>query len=258
MFDQTTVMPAITPSPERKPKTTLFVTGSSESGLNPPSEMTGEKVGWADVFESHIYAANAIYANETKPGHSLRDYFHRGILNQILEKVSRGDVILACHGHLEGAPLTRIGDRARGCLPGTGSSIVRVYDAYFKREEVIHTFEWYVKELSRQCHEHEVILVLLSPPVRCAWVKEKILRTRSIAYAEIMRSVGEFAGARYMDFASATEQSLNNMGPECARSLYLCNDKTHTNARGAEVYAKLLSACLLEKFPEVFKELLKH
>ncbi|HVU85657.1 MAG TPA: hypothetical protein VHC50_12490 [Puia sp.] len=241
-----------------RPKKTLFITGDSTTGLNPPSERYGNKVSWGDVFGDQVDEAVCKFQNEAIPGFSLRDFFHRGRIKEIFRKAKEGDILLACHGHLEGTPLTRENDRARGCLPGIGDHKVIVYDAFFDREEVIRTFEWYVKEYIRICREAGVVLVLLSPPVRCVWVNGKISRVRSLGFAQIMKTVSDSLGAIFLDFGSITEIYLNSIGPKCGNLLYLMeDDQIHTNSDGARVFSKLLASSLLNKYPEALGKFLK-
>jgi len=245
-------------SPRRR-KPTLYITGDSTTGLNPPGSRTGKKVSWSDVFEGHIKKSSCQFSNQAIPGYSLRDFFHRGPLDQILPQARQGDIILACHGHLESTPLTRKGRRARGCLPGSGDQSVIVYDAFFGREEVIHTFAWYLKNYIHRCQAAGVILVLLSPPVRCVWENGRILRTRSLEYANNMQEARDALGACYLDFGAITQNHLNTIGPERSRQLYLMeSDQIHTTLAGAQIFAHLLAATLHEQYPEIFAKVLKR
>lgn len=239
-------------------KATIFVTGDSTTGLNPPSEKTGLKVSWADVFQDWIETEKTSYHNEAVPGFTMRDFFHRGRLEEIFHKTKPGDVILACHGHLESAPLVRRQGRARGCLPGAGDETTTVFDKFFNREETVHTFGWYVKEYIGKSLARGVTLVLLSPAVRCAWVEGKIYRTKSRHYADVMQKVSMELGGRYLDFSTITENHLNGLGQEQSRRLFLDDDEAHTNREGAKLYAQLLAASLREKYPEIFAARLKR
>ncbi len=232
---------------------TLYITGDSTTGINPSGAKTGDKISWADVFGHHINGNVCKMQNEARPGHSLRDYFHRGILDGIFRKVRVGDIFLACHGHLEGTPLTRKAGRARGCLPGFGDQTVTVYDAFFKREEIIHTFDWYLREYIRRCEDAGAVLVLLSPPVRFSWANGMVVRTQSLAYAQAMKAVCNSQRARVLDFGLLTENYLNTLGVERGSVLYLNeNERVHTNLLGAQAYANLLAINLTTRFPEVF------
>jgi lysophospholipase L1-like esterase len=235
---------------------TLSVTGDSTTGLNPPSERTGEKVSWADVFAAHVNKKRANYVNEAIPGYSLRDYFHRGVLEGICNRRAQGDILIACHGHLECGPLTRDNDRARGCLSGAGERTRSVFDARFNRIEVVHTFGWYLRKFIWKSQNAGIILVFVSPPVRNVWQNAEIARTKSRGYARTLQKVSSELGARFLDFATMTECFLNKIGPKQASSLYLQDDPTHTNAKGARLYAKMLAESLVKKFPKVFSDVI--
>jgi lysophospholipase L1-like esterase len=235
---------------------TIFVIGDSTTGLNPPSKRTGNKVSWADVFSRHVPPAHANYRNRAIPGYSSRDYFHRGALDKVLAETKSGDILLVCHGHIEGTPLIRDSERARGCLPGVGEETVTVYDAFFKREEIIHTFGWYLRACYVRCQEQGVRPVFLSPPARNVWQGGLICRTKSTGYAETMREVCQTVGADFLDFGAIAATFLTKTGQPSASHFYLPDDTTHTNVHGAEVFANLLASCLVEKFPMLFGQML--
>jgi len=241
-----------------QPIVAIFVTGDSTSGLNPPSKKTGDKVSWSDVFSKHLQEPNAKYYNRSVPGFSLRDYFHRSALDSLLVEAKAGDILLACHGHLERTPLIRDNQRARGSLPGAGDETKTVFDPVFKREEVIHTFGWYLKKYHERSLEKGLITIFLSPPVRNVWENAIIKRTASTAYASVMKQVCESIGANFLDFAAITEIYLQGLGQSSASSLYMNDDNTHTNITGAEAYAKLLAASLLENFDGICRGRIKR
>jgi len=230
-------------------KLTIYVTGDSSAGLNPPSPKTGKKVSWADVLDKLINFPTVRYRNCASPGYSLRDYFHRGTLDSILSQAKSGDIILASHGHLEGCPLIREDGRARGSLPGAGEETETIFDAFFKREETVHTFGWYLKSYIQKCQRAGIKLVFLSPPVRNTWNAFQIKRTKSAEMVKIMKQVCDSSGAMFLDFSALTESHLNQIGIRRSELLYLPDDEVHTNIEGALTYANLLAEALLNAFP---------
>jgi lysophospholipase L1-like esterase len=235
---------------------TIFVIGDSTTGLNPPSKRTGDKVSWADVFIGHINPVHTSYQNRAIPGYSSRDYLHRGALDKVLVETKHGDILLVCHGHIEGTPLIRDNERTRGCLPGAGEEIEIVYDAFFKREETVHTFGWYLRACHARCQQHGVQPVFISPPVRNVWQNGLICRTKSTGYAETMREVCQSMDANFFDFGAISAMFLNKIGQSSTSHFYLPDDTTHTNGHGAKVFASLLAASLIETFPLIFSQML--
>jgi len=231
---------------------TIYIIGDSTSGVKYNPLITGEKIGWAELF--HKYTKNSLckVSNSCMPGHSLRDFFHRGILNKIIDNAVPGDILMACHGSLEKAPLVREGDRARGSLFGSGEEIQIVWDEYFGRQEIVHTFGWYLKRLIKLSKDKGITLFLLSAPSRNDFREGMHHRSVSPKYARIMREIALTNQVNFMDFNELTSRHLNAIGENVANTLFVNEngDKAHTNLSGADFYAKVAARELKISFSE--------
>lgn len=226
----------------------IFITGDSTTSIK-NLKFKDNRCGWAQEFKFQDYQI----FDCCEPGHSIRDFWNRGIFDKIFNKLQSNDILLCCHGHLETCPLERPNERARGSLHGTGNEIKIINDKFLKRTEIIHTFSWYVKEIIKKCKELNVKLFFVSPHPRLINFdiieNGQIIQRTLTEYIKIFENFSLKFNVGFINLNKYLKQYYEKIDEKESLNFYI-KDKVHTNKKGAKMIAETVEKLLLEKLNE--------
>lgn len=204
--------------------------------------------GWGDPLARHFDPAKVRVENRARGGRSSRTFRTEGLWERVRDGLRPGDVVLIQFGHNDGGPLT--GGRARASLKGNGDETRIVKDDATGKEEVVHTYGWYIRQYVAEARAKGATAIVVSPVPRNIWKDGKVARA-SGDYGRWAREAAAQGGGTFLDLNDLVARRYEEAGPEAVRTRYFGADHTHTNPAGAELTAGVVTAALrgLEGFP---------
>ncbi|OUM63229.1 carbohydrate esterase family 12 protein, partial [Piromyces sp. E2] len=132
---------------------TIFIAGDSTADGNGANN--GKTAGWGKYLGDYF---SVKVNNQAKSGQSARTFWRDGRWNALIKDVKKGDYVLIEFGHNDaGGPNTAA---AKGSVVGTGNETVTV--KVNGKNEVVHTFSWYIRQMVNQVKAKGATPVLLS------------------------------------------------------------------------------------------------
>lgn len=219
---------------------TLFIAGDSTAAKGAGDEQQGWGVPFADYFDP----AKINLANRARGGRSSRTFITEGLWDNLLGELKKGDVVLIQFGHNDGGaineepPGSKAPLRARGSLPGLGDEARIIDNVLTKKQEMVHTFGWYVRKMVTDVRARGATPVVLSPTVRNLWADGKIERGNG-RYRQWDRDLAANLKVPFVDVTRVIADRFQELGEAEVKTLYP-KDHTHFNARGADLTASLV------------------
>ncbi|MFP5229733.1 MAG: GDSL-type esterase/lipase family protein [Acidobacteriota bacterium] len=210
---------------------TLWIIGDS-TVRNGQGDGANGQWGWGDEIAPYFSSAKINVVNRALGGTSSRTYYNFH-WPTVLGMIHRGDVVLMQFGHNDNGPLDDPA-RARGTLPGNGEETRTIDNPLTHRQETVHTYGWYLRQMVREAREQGATPVVLSLIPRKVWVDNRIRREPYVAWAR------EAAAASHAPFVNLNEiiaEQYDRMGPAAVEPLF-GDPHTHTSLAGAELNAK--------------------
>lgn len=219
---------------------TIWLVGDS-TVRNGHGDGAHNQMGWGDEFAPYFDTNKVNIVNLAIGGRSSRTYITEGHWAQVLQMVRPGDVVLIQFGHNDGGAIDDPA-RARASLPGVGDETKEIYNPVQKRQEVVHTFGWYMTQYVLGARSRGATPVLCSLVPRKMWEGRSIVRGAS-TYAGWTRDVAMAQHADFIDLNEITARKYDAMGPSAVEPLF-GDPHTHTTVAGAIVNAESVVAGL--------------
>jgi lysophospholipase L1-like esterase len=230
--------PADEPDPQRP---TLFIVGDSTV-----KNGTKGQQGWGDPIAALFDKEHIKVENRAIGGRSSRTFQTEGRWDKILEAAKPGDFVLIQMGHNDGGPLDDAA-RARGTLRGTGDESREIDNPITKKQEVVHTYGWYLRKYVADARDKKMTPILLSPiPHRPKQRVEKgdVEKSGYVTWSE------EVAKAEKVPFVNLNKIVMGKyagLDPADIKAKYFTPaDDTHTSPAGAELNATAVAEGLRE------------
>ena len=224
-------------SPLSAHRPSIFIAGNSTAAPGAGERQQGWGVPFADYFDSTAVRV----VNRARGGRSSRTFITEGQWDRLIADVRPGDVVLIEFGHNDGGAINDT-LRARGSIPGLGDDSVAIENLITRRHEVVHTFGWYVRKMIAETKSHGATPIVLSLSVRDLWKDGRIERG-SGRYGGWSAQLAREAGVRFVDLTNLAADSLQRLGPERTKSMYV-QDYVHFDARGADLHARMVVSAL--------------
>jgi lysophospholipase L1-like esterase len=206
---------------------TLFVVGDSTANNN----ANGGR-GWGDPFVAYFDSAKISVLNRARAGRSSRTFINEGLWEKVLVDMKAGDFVLIQFGHNDGGPLNT--DRARGSLPGLSEETREVVMPSGKNE-VVHTFGWYMRKFINDAKAKGATPIVLSLTVRNIWKDGKVERGPG-HFGQWAADLATSQGVAFVDLTTIVADEYERLGQESVKELF-ATDHTHTSPKGAELNA---------------------
>lgn len=216
---------------------TLYIIG--DSTVNNSSKGL---LGWGDPIARFFDQTKIRVENRARGGRSSRTFITEGLWDQILAELQPGDFVLMQFGHNDGGPINDA-SRARGSLKGTGDETEEIDNLLTKKQEVVHTFGWYMRKYVADTKTRGATPIVLSPIPRNIWVEGKVVRA-SEDYGKWAAEIANRENACFIDLNELVARRYETLGPEKVKELYFLEDHTHTTSAGAQVNAEAVVAGL--------------
>ena len=210
---------------------TLFIIGDSTVRTSGNGQQ-----GWGDPIAELFDRSRINVVNRARGGRSSRTYQTEGLWEQVLAEVKPGDFVLMQFGHNDGAPLDDE-KRARGTIRGTGEESKEIYNPIMKKQEVVHTYGWYMRKYVRDAKAKGAKPIVLSYVPRCPRPGGPPIDPNAAptSYALWAKESAEAEGAPFIDLYGLIARHYATMTPEQVKEKYFTEaDFTHTSAAGAK------------------------
>lgn len=208
---------------------TLFLVGDSTVKVG-----TKGQQGWGDPIARMFDTQRINVENRARGGRSSRTFLTEGLWEQVLADAKEGDFVIIQFGHNDGGPLDDT-SRARGTIRGTGEESKEIYNPIMKKQEVVHTYGWYLRKYVTDARAKGMTPIICSPiPHRPKKPVEKG-RAEDWSYVRDAEAVAKQMDVPFINLNLITMTHYADMKPEEIKEKYFTPaDDTHTNPAGAE------------------------
>jgi rhamnogalacturonan acetylesterase len=215
-------------------KPTLFFIGDS-TVKNGRGDGSGSMWGWGDLMQPLVDTSKIKIENHALGGTSSRTFLTRGLWDKVLAKIQKGDYIIMQFGHNDNGPLDDT-SRARGTIHGVGDSSREIYNPILKKQEVVHTYGWYLSKFAKEAKAKGATVFICSPIPRNDWKNGKLIRYNGTSYGLWAEQTSRSTGVYFIDLNRLTANDYDAMGPEKVKPFFP-NEHTHTSKDGAALNA---------------------
>lgn len=228
---------AFTPRPATRP--TLFLVGDS-TVKNGKGRGDGGLWGWGNYLPAYFDTTRIRVENDALGGTSSRTFQTQGWWDKVQAKIKPGDFVVMQFGHNDNGPLADTA-RARGTIKGTSEESEEVYNPIMKKQEVVHSYGWYMRKFVADTKAKGATAIICSPIPRNTWTNGKVNRN-STDYGQWAAEVAQQTGAYFIDLNKLVADKYDQAGEAAVRSTYFnTTDHTHTIEAGAKLNAQAVA-----------------
>lgn len=213
----------------------------------------GQQWGWGSFIHNYFDTSKLSIQNHAIGGRSSRTFITEGRWDKIMETLKKGDYVIMQFGHNDSGPLDDTA-RARGTIRGTGEEEKQIYNPITKKQEVVHTYGWYMRKYIQDAKAKGAIPIVCSPIPRNDWRNGAVVRSTD-SYTKWAYDVARAAGAYYIDLNNLVALKYEAMGADAVKP-YFPVDHTHTNIDGAKLNASIVVDALKQINPGKLKKYL--
>ncbi|MBC6988204.1 rhamnogalacturonan acetylesterase [Hymenobacter sp. BT491] len=232
---------------------TLYLIGDS-TVRNGSGKGADRMWGWGSFLAEHFDTTRIAVRNHAIGGRSSRTFLTEGRWDKILSQLKPGDFVMMQFGHNDNGPLADTA-RARGTLKGIGEESEEIYNPITKKQEVVHTYGWYMRKYVKEAKAKGATPIVLSLVPRNQWQNGKIIRGTG-SYGTWAADVAKAENAYFIDLNEIVAKKYDALGDETKlKATYFVEDHTHTNEAGAKLNAESvieglrgLKKCPLNKY----------
>ncbi len=219
------------PVPANPKLLTLFLVGDS-TVRNGRGDGASGQWGWGEPLVDLFDTTKINVVNRAIGGRSSRTYITEGHWADTLAFMKPGDVVLFQFGHNDSGPLDDTA-RARGTLPGVGDDTRAIDNPILKRNEVVHTYGWYMRQYVAETIARGATPILCSPIPRKIWKDGKVVRNAE-SYGGWARQIAVEQRVAFIDLDQIIGEQYDAIGEAKVEPLF-ADPHTHTNRLGAEL-----------------------
>ena len=239
-----------------KTKPTAYIIGDS-TVKNGRGDGAGELWGWGDPIVQFFDTTKINIVNCALGGTSSRTFQSKGLWDEVLQKVKKGDFVLMQFGHNDNGPLNDT-LRARGTIKGVGEETEEIDNLITKQHEIVHSYGWYLRKVVTDTKRKGATPLIVTPIPRNDWENGKIKRTPE-SYPKWAIDVAIQEKVPFIDLNKLMSDQLDTYGAEKVTGrFFFITDHTHTSAEGAVMAASLIAEQLKTIKTKPGKFLLAH
>ena len=228
------------PTPKNPDLPTLYLVGDS-TVRNGRGDGAHGQWGWGEPMVEFFDPDKINVVNRALGGRSSRTYITEGYWDQLLGMLKPGDFVIFQFGHNDSGPLDDPA-RARGTIPGVGDENKEIYNPIMKKQEVVHTYGWYMRKYVSDTLAKGAIPIVCSPIPRKIWEDGHVVRNAA-NYGGWARQVAEEEKADFVDLNAIIARRYDALGPAKVEPLF-ADPHTHTSWEGAMLNATCVVAGL--------------
>ncbi|MBD0723980.1 rhamnogalacturonan acetylesterase [Flavobacterium sp. L1I52] len=216
-------------------KITIYTVGDS-TVKNGRGDGTGGLWGWGDYIGQFLDSTKVRIENHALGGTSTRTYQNLGLWDAVYKKLKKGDYVLIQWGHNDDGPLNDT-IRARGTIKGISGKSEKIVNMITKKEEVVHTYGWYLRKVVKEAKEKGAIPIVMSPIPRNKWKDGKLPRNNT-SYGLWAKQIADQEKVTFIDLNDRMASKLEKFGEANVTGTYFYKkDHTHPSAKGAVLAA---------------------
>jgi lysophospholipase L1-like esterase len=229
---------------QAKHKPTVFTIGDS-TVKNGQGNGAGGLWGWGDPFQQYFDTTKVVLKNRALGGTSSRTFQTKGLWDEVLKELNKGDFVLMQFGHNDGSAIND-NSRARGTIKGVGEETEEIDNILTKQQEVVHSYGWYLLKMVREAKAKGATPIIVTPIPRNDWENGAIKRTPN-SYPDWAKEVARQEKVLCIDLNNAMSEKLDGLGENKVTGTYFfSHDHTHTSAEGAKMAAALVVKSIQE------------
>ncbi len=236
-----------------KEKPTLYIIGDS-TVRNGNGTGSNQQWGWGSFIEGYFDTTEIAVRNHAIGGRSSRTFITEGRWDKILATLKKDDYVIMQFGHNDGGALDDT-SRARGTIKGIGDEAKEVYNPIMKKQEVVHTYGWYLRKYIQDAKAKGALAIVCSPIPRNNWKDGKVSRSAD-SYSKWAMDVAQSENVPFINLNELVAGKYEAMGAEAVKQFFPV-DHTHTNIDGAKLNAEIVVAALKETKPGKLKKFMK-
>jgi rhamnogalacturonan acetylesterase len=218
-------------------KPTLYVIGDS-TVKNGGGTGGGGLWGWGDFIAPYFDTSKISIENDARGGTSSRTFQTQGLWDKVLNKIQKGDYVIMQFGHNDGSPLDDTA-RARGTIKGIGDESKEIYNPITKKQEVVHTYGWYMRKFINDAKAKGATAIVCSPIPRNDWKDGKVSRSTTDGYAKWAQEIAKAEGLAFINLNDVIATNYEALGTDAVKAFFP-GDHTHTNVEGAKLNASIV------------------
>jgi lysophospholipase L1-like esterase len=238
---------------QAKQKPTVFTIGDS-TVKNGQGNGAGGLWGWGDPFQQYFDTTKVLVKNHALGGTSSRTYQTKGLWNEVLKQLKKGDFVLMQFGHNDGSAIND-DSRACGTIKGVGEETEEIDNILTKQHEIVHSYGWYLRKMIREAKAKGATPIIVTSIPRNDWENGKVKRTPN-SYPDWAMEVARQEKFVFIDLNKSLSEQLDQLGENKVTGTYFYrHDHTHTSADGAKMAASLViegilanSKCKLNRY----------
>ena len=228
------------PTPKDPNLPSIYLVGDS-TVRNGKGDGANGQWGWGEPLVDFFDPAKINVVNRALGGRSSRTYITEGRWDEVLPMLKPGDFVIFQMGHNDSGPLDDT-SRARGTLPGVGDESKEINNPITQKQEVVHTYGWYMRKYVDDALAKGAIPIVCSPIPRKIWQDGKVVRNAG-DYGGWARQVAEQTKSAFVDLNEIIAKRYDALGETQVESLF-ADPHTHTSRAGAELNAECVVAGL--------------
>jgi rhamnogalacturonan acetylesterase len=236
-----------------KEKPVFYIIGDS-TVRNGDGTGKNQQWGWGSFMADHFDTGKISLRNRALGGRSSRTFITEGLWDKVASVLKKGDYVIMQFGHNDSGPLDDTA-RARGTIKGYGEESKEVYNPIMKKQEVVHTYGWYMRRYIRETKDKGAIPIVCSPIPRNDWKEGKVIRSTE-NYTKWAREVAKEEGAYFIDLNELVALKYEEMGQDRVKPFFPA-DHTHTNIDGARLNAEIVASAIKEIKPGKLRKFIK-
>jgi len=211
---------------------TLFIVGDSTV-----KNSTAGQQGWGDPLIKLFDAKEINVENHAIGRRSSRTFQTEGRWDRILEKAKPGDFVLVQMGHNDAGSIADP-RRARGTLPGIGEETREIDNPITKKQEVVHTYGWYLRKYVADARAKGMTPILVSPIPHVPPRRVEPGQREASNHAAWCEEVAAAEKALFIDLNRLVLARYVGLEPAEIKAKYFTPaDNGHTSPAGAELNA---------------------
>ncbi|MFV0522568.1 MAG: rhamnogalacturonan acetylesterase [Mangrovibacterium sp.] len=231
-------------------KKKIWIIGDSTVADNSGGNITG----WGKTFPMYVDTNMVHVFNKARGGRSSRSYRWERLWKEVLDQMTKGDILLMEFGHNDSGKIDE--PKYRGSFPGMSDTTL-VVDRDGKKETV-HSYGWYMTKYVQEAKSKGVDVIVISQIARSR-NKDGIFERVDNSYGKWSKEVAKNEKVPFVDLNTAIARLYDAMGEETVSTLFarFPKDRTHTNINGAKLNSYVLATKLRELSNHPIRQFIK-